>query len=124
MTMTEFLPQYLQILLAMGLIFFSANELIRLLDQIRIIQVTRRVRKLASQRSQTPTPMQPTSAPEKAQESPVWKAEPKQEIPTRAIMKWVVIPPFPKLNWWAVTGVTFLGIVLGLAFYIMKVYQP
>lgn len=105
MTITEFLPQYLQILLAMGLIFFSANELIRLLDQIRIIQVTRRVRKLASQRSQTPTPTHPTSKPSKPIAVPLHLT-------------------FPKLNWWAITGVTFLGIVLGLAFYIMKVYQP
>ena len=119
MNFDVFISEYLLILTTMAVILFTANELVKLLDYIHILFVTRRVRKLARQRAHTsssrPKAPYPTSKPEEP-ENEAYIAKPE----------WVKAPSMPsiKINGWALTAGIFLAAFLGLMYYILVIYKP
>jgi hypothetical protein len=123
--------------MTIALLFFTTNEVVKLFDQIRIINTTRRIRKLISKRTSTVIPNDPTSEPSlndlaatRKGEKPVWKAKATiEEASTeraRILTQWPV-PTFSfnfKFNWLAIISVNMLLIFGGLAYYILFVYTP
>jgi len=122
MSFNIFISEYILILFAMALILFTTNEVVRLMDQVRIMWITYKVRKLASYRHNQPQPTiisnDPTSEPGEAVETPVWRPKPRQD--TR---EWNA-PKVLKINPWIIAGSAVALLLFGLMYYILGVYDP
>jgi len=129
-----FISEYVLILITMALVLFTTNEAVRLIDQVRIMWITHRVRKLASarhmRRPPASTPNDPTPEPGEAVEQPVWRPKRRgQEVSPQGqnrldkIESWNM-PSFTPMQW---VGIVF-GIIIGFAVlaiaYGILTYQP